>query len=114
MIKDILGFKIFNSRGEPTILVKTITERGIFYGSAPSGASVGKYEAKTVDIETSLKILKKIKRFLSYKTKILALSPLKKKRKSFFLGQLFISFFFQSPKGKIIFLSQDLFRKDKK
>lgn len=61
MIKDILGYKIFNSRGEPTILVKTVTNLGSFYGSAPSGASVGKYEAKTIDIDTSLKILKRTK-----------------------------------------------------
>jgi len=61
MIKDILGFKIFNSRGEETILVKTITDKGSFYGSAPSGASVGKYEAATLNITTSLKILSKIK-----------------------------------------------------
>jgi len=61
MIRDILGFKIFNSRGEPTILIKTITDKGVFYGSAPSGASVGKYEAKTLDIDKSLEILNNIK-----------------------------------------------------
>jgi len=61
MIKDIIGYKIFNSRGEPTILVKTITDKGVFYGSAPSGASVGAYEAKTLDINKSLEILKNIK-----------------------------------------------------
>lgn len=61
MIKDIRGFKVFNSRGEPTILVKTVTDRGPFYGSAPSGASAGKYEAKTLDIDKSLRILSRMK-----------------------------------------------------
>ncbi|MCD6367737.1 MAG: hypothetical protein J7L45_01485 [Candidatus Aenigmarchaeota archaeon] len=61
MIKDITGFKIFNSRGEPTILIRTTTDRGTFYGSAPSGASVGRYEAKTLNIEKSLRILRRIK-----------------------------------------------------
>ncbi|MCD6478076.1 MAG: enolase [Candidatus Aenigmarchaeota archaeon] len=61
MIKDILGYKIFNSRGEPTVLIKTITDKGVFYGSAPSGASVGRYEAKTLNIDKSLEILKNVK-----------------------------------------------------
>ncbi len=61
MIRDIRGFRIFNSRGEPTILVKVTTDFGVFSGSAPSGKSRSDYEAYTLDIKLSLKILEKIK-----------------------------------------------------
>lgn len=61
MIRDIKGYKIYNSRGEPTILVKTITDSGVFEGSAPSGKSRSNYEAYVLDINKSLKILEKIK-----------------------------------------------------
>ena len=61
MIRDIQGFRIFNSRGEPTILVKIVTDSGIFYGSAPSGKSRSNYEAYTLDIKLSLQVLESIK-----------------------------------------------------
>lgn len=61
MIKDIKSFMIYNSRGEPTILVRTITDSGVFSGSAPSGKSRSNYEAYTIDIKRSMKILEKIK-----------------------------------------------------
>jgi len=45
-IKKIKTREILDSRGNPTIEVELETERGIFLGSVPSGASKGKYEAK--------------------------------------------------------------------
>ncbi|UCG95397.1 MAG: hypothetical protein JSV92_05180 [archaeon] len=61
MIRDIKGCRIYNSRGEPTILVKVTTDSGVFSGSAPSGKSRSSYEAYVFDMEKSLKILEEIK-----------------------------------------------------
>lgn len=61
MIRSIEGYKIYNSRGEPTILVKVITDSGVYSGSAPSGKSKSNYEAFTFDIGRSLKVLERIK-----------------------------------------------------
>ncbi len=61
MIRDIRGFRIYNSRGEPTILVKVFTDSGVFEGSAPSGKSRSNYEAFTLNTGRSLKILEKLK-----------------------------------------------------
>ena len=44
-IKSIKAREILDSRGNPTVEVKLETERGIFLGQVPSGASEGKYEA---------------------------------------------------------------------
>jgi len=61
MIRDIKGFWIYDSRGDPTILVKVVTDSGTFEGSSPAGKSRSNYEAYTLDVKTSLKILEKIK-----------------------------------------------------
>jgi enolase len=45
-IKSIKAREILDSRGNPTIEVKLITQHGVFLDSVPSGASKGKYEAK--------------------------------------------------------------------
>ncbi|UCD03549.1 MAG: enolase [Candidatus Woesearchaeota archaeon] len=45
-ILDIKAFKVLNSRSDPTIGVQVKTEKGKAWAAAPSGASVGKAEAK--------------------------------------------------------------------
>jgi len=46
-IKDILAREILDSRGNPTVEAIIILETGIWAtGSAPAGASIGKYEAR--------------------------------------------------------------------
>lgn len=47
-IKDIKAREILDSRGNPTVEVELITENGLFLASVPSGASVGRYEAKEI------------------------------------------------------------------
>ena len=44
-IKQIIGRQIFDSRGNPTVEVDLVTEKGSFRGISPSGASTGKWEA---------------------------------------------------------------------
>jgi len=44
-IKKIHARQIFDSRGNPTIEVDVTTEKGVFRGAVPSGASTGIYEA---------------------------------------------------------------------
>merc|ERR1711863_115345 len=44
-IKRIHARQIYDSRGNPTVEVDLITERGIFRAAVPSGASTGIYEA---------------------------------------------------------------------
>lgn len=44
-IKKIKAREILDSRGNPTVKVELITNRGLFKASVPSGASKGKYEA---------------------------------------------------------------------
>ena len=44
-ISLLRGREILDSRGNPTVEVNLITEKGVFSASVPSGASVGKYEA---------------------------------------------------------------------
>lgn len=61
MIKDIKAYHVFDSRGTKTISVELTTDHGIFYGSAPGGKSVGKFEAKTMDVERALHVFGRIK-----------------------------------------------------
>jgi len=61
MIKDMRLSLIYNSRGEQTVKVSVITERGIFSSCAPSGKSVGKYEAKTLEPSIISGFFKKFK-----------------------------------------------------
>ncbi|KAL7676962.1 hypothetical protein ACOME3_003211 [Neoechinorhynchus agilis] len=44
-IKKVLARAIYDSRGNPTVEVDVWTERGLFRGGVPSGASTGIYEA---------------------------------------------------------------------
>ena len=44
-IKSIIAREINDSRGNPTVEVELITEKGNFVASCPSGASTGKNEA---------------------------------------------------------------------
>ncbi len=45
MIKEIKGYEVLDSRGNPTVMCKLRTDKGDFKGLAPSGASTGKHEA---------------------------------------------------------------------
>jgi len=45
MIKDLIAREILDSRGNPTIELDLLTDKGIFRSAVPSGASTGKYEA---------------------------------------------------------------------
>ncbi|MEM1988480.1 MAG: phosphopyruvate hydratase [Candidatus Woesearchaeota archaeon] len=45
IIKNVKARQIFDSRGNPTIEVKLITDKGNFKASVPSGASTGSFEA---------------------------------------------------------------------
>jgi enolase len=45
VIKEVIAREILDSRGEPTVEVDLITEKGIFRASVPSGASTGEHEA---------------------------------------------------------------------
>ena len=45
-IENIKGYEVFDSRGNPTICVKAITEKGVSgIAFVPSGASTGSFEA---------------------------------------------------------------------
>lgn len=61
-IKDIFLSRIYNSRGEPSIKVIVLTEKGLFSSCAPHGASSGKYEAKNLSVERIEKIFPRLKR----------------------------------------------------
>jgi len=45
IIKNVKARQIFDSRGNPTVEVKLITDKGNFKASVPSGASTGSFEA---------------------------------------------------------------------
>ncbi|MBI2624964.1 MAG: hypothetical protein HYW70_01340 [Candidatus Nealsonbacteria bacterium] len=47
-IKKVSARNIFDSRRNPTIEIELHTTNGVFYSSAPSGASRGKYEAVAI------------------------------------------------------------------
>jgi len=61
MIKDIAISQIHNSFKEKTIKVFLKTEKGVFSASPPSGKSRGRFESKTLDMKTILKIFPRIK-----------------------------------------------------
>ena len=44
-IRKISARQIYDSRGNPTVEVDVMTEKGIFRASVPSGASTGIHEA---------------------------------------------------------------------
>lgn len=62
MIKDISILQIHDSRGEKTIKISLKTEKGTFYGCAPSGKSRGKYETKTKKVDSILKSFPRTKK----------------------------------------------------
>ncbi|MBU3904813.1 MAG: hypothetical protein KJ906_01530, partial [Nanoarchaeota archaeon] len=55
MIKGIQIQEILNSRSQKSIKVILKTNKGMFYGCAPSGASTGKYEARTTSNKIAIK-----------------------------------------------------------
>jgi enolase len=55
LIASVVGRIINDSRGEPTVEVTLTDDQGrIATASLPSGSSIGKYEAKTVDAKTAI------------------------------------------------------------
>ena len=62
MIKSLRAREILNSRGNYTIEVELLTNKGAFKASVPSGVSTGKYEAKLVDVKKALKSVKIIEK----------------------------------------------------
>lgn len=61
MIRDIDIIQIYNSRGEPTIEAKIVTEHGVFSAQAPTGKSRSRWEAKYVSPELGIKAFRSIK-----------------------------------------------------
>jgi len=59
-IKSIKAREVLDSRAQWTVEVDLVTDKGLFRDSAPSGASKGKYEAKTVDVSAAVKNINKI------------------------------------------------------
>jgi enolase len=59
-IKKIKAREILDSRGSPTVEVELFSDRGNFFASVPSGASVGKYEAPTIRIKQAIKNINEI------------------------------------------------------
>lgn len=60
-ISEIVGRRILDSRGEPTVEVKVATESGLVgIDSVPSGTSRGQYEASLVDVNVACSNINKI------------------------------------------------------
>lgn len=54
IIEDIIGRRIFDSRGNPTIEVEVYLDDGFGRAAAPAGASTGSYEAVAIPVEDAL------------------------------------------------------------
>lgn len=54
VIEDIIGRRIFDSRGNPTIEVEVYLDDGFGRAAAPAGASTGTYEAIAIPVEDAL------------------------------------------------------------
>jgi enolase len=54
VIEDIIGRRIFDSRGNPTIEVDVYLDDGFGRAAAPAGASTGTYEAVAIPVEDAL------------------------------------------------------------
>lgn len=61
MIKNLKLYRIFNSWGHPTVMVKIITDSGTYAASVPSGTSKGSHEAREMPSERVAKIFSKIR-----------------------------------------------------
>ncbi len=61
-IRDIFLSRIYNSRGEPSVKVSVLSDKGLFSGCAPHGASSGKYEAKNLEVGKIEKMFPKLKK----------------------------------------------------
>lgn len=48
LIKQVLARQIYNSRGQPTLEVDVVTDKGTFIASIPTGESIGQHEAKAL------------------------------------------------------------------
>ncbi|MBI2041954.1 MAG: phosphopyruvate hydratase [Candidatus Nealsonbacteria bacterium] len=59
-VKSIKAREILDSRGNWTVEAELETPQGVFIDSTPSGASTGKYEAKTVAPEIAVKNINEI------------------------------------------------------
>lgn len=62
MICALSALEIYNSRGEPTIKIFLKTNCGIFTGTAPSGRSRGRFEAKIKDVKHIIESFPKLKK----------------------------------------------------
>lgn len=60
-VENFIARKIIDSRGKPTIEVEIVSEGFRGRGAAPSGASRGKYEARTLPVDEALSRAKEIK-----------------------------------------------------
>ena len=60
VIKSLKARKILDSRGSWTIEAELEAPQGLFIDSCPSGASTGKYEAKTVSADKAVENIKNI------------------------------------------------------
>ncbi|MDI6897636.1 MAG: phosphopyruvate hydratase [Methanocella conradii] len=54
IIEDIIGRKIFDSRGNPTIEVEVYLDDGFGRAAAPAGASKGTYEAVAIPVDDAI------------------------------------------------------------
>src|SRR4030065_2977679 len=59
-IKSIKARNILDSKGNPTVVSEVVTDSGRFSASVPSGTSKGKFEAKTKDVKSAIKIINEV------------------------------------------------------
>ncbi len=60
IIEDIIGRKIFDSRGNPTIEVEVYLDDGFGRAAAPAGASTGTYEAVAIPADRAISKLEEV------------------------------------------------------
>jgi enolase len=65
MIRDLRLFRIFNSKGEDSVMVKLFTDKGVFPASVPSGTSAGKNEARELPFPKVKKSFSEIRKLLA-------------------------------------------------
>jgi len=64
MMTDARLLRAFNSKGEPAVKVKLISESGVYSACVPSGTSKGSNEAKELPFEKAQKIFPKVRQQL--------------------------------------------------